>query len=310
MNIYVVSKLWREHGTLGNGMVIGAGVGLEDAQAVADRWDCRPGKWGTWVADPGPGARSQRWTREVIGRDGEPFDQNAQEIVCLPLAGYIGDWTPVEPIDETGPALLRGLPALMTTARIAELGNERERKQAEEAARILAWKPPAGQATVTYPWADDENVRRLLAAPDLVRDRIAKINDAIRKMREVIETVSSAKASFREMHGEWPDRIRVGSGAAWDYFERAADAIGLTADPTSKSIGSVLGIPVVLDPEMLPDRFRIGDWVFVIGTAANGIAEGSMVGINGSGLYESLRPRNPFPPTDGVRYRGFTSPPG
>lgn len=87
MDIYVVSKLWRTDGAFGDGMVIGAGVTLEDAQAVADRWDCRPGRWGTWSAAAGSGARSQRWQREVIGRDGRTFGQNGQEIVRIPLAG-------------------------------------------------------------------------------------------------------------------------------------------------------------------------------------------------------------------------------
>lgn len=135
MNIYVVSKLWREHGTLGNGMVIGAGVGLEDAQAVADRWDCRPGKWGTWVADPGPGARSQRWTREVIGRDGKPFDQNAQEIARIPLAG-------VPTVDEF------------------------TRDWVDRANELIGFTPPVELRTVTHPWGDEiREVGRDFGAP-------------------------------------------------------------------------------------------------------------------------------------------------
>lgn len=238
MNIYVVSKLWREHGTLGNGMVIGAGVELEDAQKVADRWDCSPGKWGAWVADPGPGARSQRWTREVIGRDGRTFGQNAQEIVCIPLAG-------VPTVDEF-------------TRDWVDRVNEQ-----------ISFTPPVGPGPVTYPFADDER------AEWLTRDSV------IESWREMVRKLS---------HPTGP--IRVGTGAARQWLERAMDAMPGKSKPATSQMSGLMGVPVVYDASIPPDQIRHGHLVYTVGTPDNPLAQpGQMV------VIDTSQPR-------------FTSPPG
>src|SRR6185312_10179269 len=118
-------------------------------------------------AAPGSGARSQRWQREVIGRDGKTFGQNGQEIVCIPLAGQL---PAAEPIDTAGPAL-------KAIASVAALMDEQEDQIKNRATMILNWKPPAGQATVTYP-LDDGRGERWLPETVLANFRAAVLRGA------------------------------------------------------------------------------------------------------------------------------------
>lgn len=116
MDVYVLSKLW-DHGA---GIVLSAGASLDNAKEIARRWETEPFEWGEWVDDPGPGVRAQRWTREA--RIGGTVLPHGHEIVCVPLAGYVADWPILSPIDETGPALRRSVPALTRRREIEEIG--------------------------------------------------------------------------------------------------------------------------------------------------------------------------------------------
>lgn len=174
------------------------------------------------------------------------------------------------------------------------------------------YHPSMSQTIVRVPLAGGVNL-----AADAVPLRTERIkNDvygaapegAATDMRRVIEIVSEARADLRHAFGEDPDRVRVGTGAAWDYMQRAIDSVPMVATaPDSTNITAVMGIPIVRDPDIPPDQIRIGSLVYVVSAAAGPIAEGSSVAINSHGLYESMRPRNPFPPTGGIQYLGFTS---
>lgn len=64
-----------------------------------------------------------------------------------------------------------------------------------------------------------------------------------------------------------PGRLRVGNGAAWDYVQRALDR--MTLYPADKALpGSIvarmMGIDIVLDPDLPPDTMRLGSKVYVI----------------------------------------------
>ena len=117
MNIYVVSSGWASDGS-GGGVVVGAAVDLSSAKDIADRMPGdMPGGWGDWESDPGPGPQALRWARRGIG-------QCRQEIVCVPLAGWIS--TPGQ-VTVTGSvrakfgddllSRLNGGPSIITTPR-------------------------------------------------------------------------------------------------------------------------------------------------------------------------------------------------
>lgn len=108
MDVYVVSNIWQREGSA----IVGAAVDDAGAKSIADRVGAY--RWGPWSEIGG--------TQERVAMlaDGSEWPKLRQEIVRVPLAGYIADWPQLNPIDETGPALLRGVPALTTRARISQ----------------------------------------------------------------------------------------------------------------------------------------------------------------------------------------------
>lgn len=111
MDVYVVLSGWASDGT-GGGVVVGAGAGLADAQAIADRYPM-PRGWSDWEPDPGPGPQALRWSRRGLG-------QCRQEIVCVPVAGCADDPPGLAGIEAIRTLGMPPEPAL-TVERIAEM---------------------------------------------------------------------------------------------------------------------------------------------------------------------------------------------
>lgn len=117
MNIYVVSSCWWRDGAT----VIGAGATREDAEGIAERSDIddhRLAGWAPWKEDVSPAEGSCTWRRDALMSDGTTHASLYQEIVCVPLAGYIEE----VPIEQT--PFGRGIPALITRSEIAEIGRQ------------------------------------------------------------------------------------------------------------------------------------------------------------------------------------------
>jgi hypothetical protein len=116
MDIYVVSNVYDRGGST----IVGAGVERADAEALADRFarELTHGTWSDWL-DISREMGHGMWER-VTASD----PRLSQEIVCVPLAGYIGDWPTITSIDETGSALSHGVPALVVRSEIAEIGRQ------------------------------------------------------------------------------------------------------------------------------------------------------------------------------------------
>jgi hypothetical protein len=108
MDIYVVSSCWWRDGA----SVIGAGVRREDAEAIADRHDTSGegvGSWAPWTEDRHASGLAG-WRRDALNADGSVHLSLFQEIVRVPLAGWIGDWPVINPLTE---GLAEQVPALM-----------------------------------------------------------------------------------------------------------------------------------------------------------------------------------------------------
>lgn len=86
MDIYVVSNLWGAAKT-----VFGAAVNRADAEGLANRHGGNY-RWTEWHEFP-----SGQWERRALWGDGSAHPSHTQEIVVLPLAGYIEE----VPISET-----------------------------------------------------------------------------------------------------------------------------------------------------------------------------------------------------------------
>lgn len=117
MDIYVVSNVWWRDGAT----VIGAGASKQDAESIADRRDgAEPvAGWAPWKPD----ADGQPVTRrDALMFDGTTHASLYQEIVCVPLAGYLGDWPIIQPIDETVDGLRYNVRALTMRSEIEEIG--------------------------------------------------------------------------------------------------------------------------------------------------------------------------------------------
>lgn len=106
MDIYVLTE---------NGVVLGAGTDRSACEDIADR---RGDRWGEWFEE-----RDDEWRRIRSVTVGGIL-RDIQRIVRTPLAGYIRDWPALGSIDETGPALLRDVPALTTRIRIAQANEQ------------------------------------------------------------------------------------------------------------------------------------------------------------------------------------------
>lgn len=101
MDIYVVSNVWDREGAT----VIGAAGDLDTAQQIADRLDGRPevcDRWAPWITRAGTG-RPAVLERSALLPDSTVHPSLYQEVVCVPLAGFIGDW-PIKGLTTEGPA--------------------------------------------------------------------------------------------------------------------------------------------------------------------------------------------------------------
>lgn len=108
MNVYVVSAVWDHVGA----MVIGAATDRASAESIAERYpddDPWVKSWAPWRERIGAEG-SCTWERVALLPDGTVHPSLSQEIVCVPLAGFIGDW-PIKGLTTEG--LATAVPALM-----------------------------------------------------------------------------------------------------------------------------------------------------------------------------------------------------
>lgn len=90
--MYVVSSCWYRNGST----VIGAAMDRAGAKEIADRHDeddSRLASWSPWKEEVSPAEGSGTWHRDALLADGTIHPSLYQEIVCVPLAGSIGDLT-------------------------------------------------------------------------------------------------------------------------------------------------------------------------------------------------------------------------
>jgi hypothetical protein len=84
---YVASLCWLNQGAT----VIGAGVDLDSARAIANRYGeddlADPPMWGPWDDEVDPAEGSVKWLRYRCRTDGTTEPYEWQEIVVVPLAG-------------------------------------------------------------------------------------------------------------------------------------------------------------------------------------------------------------------------------
>jgi hypothetical protein len=115
VNVYVISNVWGRSGST----VLGAATDRSGAEQIGD---LQPGNeemrgaWAPWV-EVDPAADSCSWRRLALHADGAVHPSLSQEIVCVPLAGFIGDW-PINGLTTEG--LATAVPALMKP----EIGGE------------------------------------------------------------------------------------------------------------------------------------------------------------------------------------------
>lgn len=89
--------------------------------------------------------------------------------------------------------------------------------------------------------------------------RQAKSAPTLEQMADVMRTISAMPKP--------PGRLRCGNGAAWDWLRRGLDQMASYSAEKAlpDSIAArVLGIDVVLDPNLPPDVMKLGDKTFVI----------------------------------------------
>jgi hypothetical protein len=86
-------------------------------------------------------------------------------------------------------------------------------------------------------------------------------------------TVDRLKQVVAELHGKRKviDEVRVGDGPAWEWLKAGLDRLTTYPSgapmPDSRAAAMIWGIPVRLDPNVPKDEIRMGDVVFVIGSA-------------------------------------------
>jgi hypothetical protein len=271
MNVYVISNVWDSSGST----VIGAATDRAGAEQIADRQPGHEemrGAWAPWVERVDPAEGSCSWERVALHADGTVHPSLSQEIVCVPLAGFIGD-CPIKGLTTEG--LATAAPALMKPEIGGEVRNDplgiftaepgpmpTINSWADQANAVIGFVSKSGES-VTYPWA----------GPD---------HDARDAMHDAIETALAARKAT-ERAGGYVDHIDVGSGAGLAYFQRAADTLPKMPDGLSRqafSGDSITGLRIVVDPYMRPDQIRIGSVIYTIGTGDNGIPEGDMIRVD------------------------------
>lgn len=247
MNIYIVSDVWDRGGST----VIGASIDEAGAKAIADRADGYGGRWGEWVERYDPPLNRAFLDRVALLPDGSQHPSLSQEIVRVPLAGYIDDWPAIKPLTE---GLAESVPALMRP----KFGEEVR----HDPLGILSAVPgPMPSVDPRRLWDDPHH--DILS--DLANLRtylpLARYGDVIDAMR----LVANARAGNRKL-GIPVDQIRVGGGAARRYFEQAAETMAAPDVPRPVPIDGTLiqGLTVIVDPTVPPNVIRIGGVAFVI----------------------------------------------
>lgn len=293
MNVYVVSAVWDHVGSA----VIGAATERTGAEEIAERYpddDPWVSSWAPWHERTDIIGPIGAWDRAALLPDGTVHPSLSQEIVCVPLAGFIGDWS-IKGLTTEG--LATAVPALMKPEIGGEVRNDplgiftaapgpmpTISSWIDQANAVIGFVPKPGES-VTYPWADSDH-------------------DARDAMHDAMETVLAARRAT-ERAGGYVDRIDVGSGAGLDYFQRAADTLPKKPDGSSWRVfsgDSIAGLRIVVDPDMRPDQIRIGSVIYTIGTGDNGIPEGTMIRVDmaevGKQVADSIRARLTAGPTD------------
>lgn len=269
MNVYVISNVWDSSGST----VIGAATDRAGAEQIADRQPGRPemrGSWAPWVERVDPAEGSCSWGRVALHADGSVHPSLSQEIVCVPLAGFIGDW-PIKGLTTEG--LAAAVPALMKPRVGDEVRHDplgilgavpgpmpTVSSWVDQVNEFIGFTPKPDES-VTYPWAEHRD-------PDAMQDAMEKV-------------LTARKATERA--GGYVDRISVGSGAGLAYFQRAADTLPKLPDGSSRQVfsgDSIAGLRIVVDPDMRPDQIKIGSVIYTIGTGDNGIPEGTMIRVD------------------------------
>lgn len=277
MDVYVMLNVWK-----GRSIVAGAGASLPDAEVVADRFAGDYG-WTPWHDLPTPDQRERR----ALWADGSVHPDHTQEIVRVPLAGYIGDRPIVglttEGLDTAVPALIK--PRIGEEVRHDPLG-------------ILSAVPgPMPSVDPRRLWDDPHHdiLSDLRTSPDLAR--YGGVIDAM-------WLVASARDGNREL-GIPADRIRVGGGAAKRYFEQAAETMAAPDVPRPVPIDGLLlqGLPIVVDPTVPPNVIRIGGVAFVLDFPGPGqmvrLGDETVARLEEWGMFTSPPGSDQVPPTAG-----------
>jgi hypothetical protein len=133
MDVYVVSNVWTRDAT-----IIGASVDEPGAKAIADRVNAYGDRWDRWEERYDPPLNRAFLERVALLPDGTAHPSLSQEIVRVPLAGYIGDW-PI--VGSTVEGLATSVPALARAAIVSDLsGITREKpRPVVETPDITRW---------------------------------------------------------------------------------------------------------------------------------------------------------------------------
>jgi hypothetical protein len=288
MDVYVVSKIWTE---TDSGIALGAGATMDDAQAVADRWDCKPSEWMPWVSDPGPGVRSKRWTRS------SSVGHAHQEIVKVPLAGIV-DWS--SKTRELPPPIADG-----PWAGWRDMGTTDETKPSAvwhgsgNALDDLRRASGEGMAGLGYPTYKGPIIPANAPAIDPLSQFYADKVRLTDRINELMwdRTREAMRRIYELIEGERPPiRIQVGDGAAWAWLKAGLNKVTTYPSdapmPDPRASAMMWGMPVVLDPKIPPDEIHIGEKVLIIGTGHNGLAEGEVVQVDKAALRRAVAGSN------------------
>jgi hypothetical protein len=268
MNIYVVSNVWDRDGST----IIGAATDHAGAELIADRTehpapeDIR-GEWSPWSERERSAEGSCTWERVPKYKNGTYHESLSQEIVRVPLAGYIGDWPAAAVIDETGPALMRRVPALVRNAKMEEI----KLYWADQVSKIETFAAPADRLpVVTYPWADD--------SAGIIQRQPSPRTTTV-GYEDLLSAIVRWRVRCREAWMPTDGVIRVGTGAARQWLERTVDVMPGGSRPATAVLSTIAGVPIVLDANMPPDEIRVGPVTYVVGTPDGIVRPGQMVRI-------------------------------
>lgn len=214
-----------------NGHVLGAGTDRSVSEDIADR---RGDTWSEWIEES-----DGHWIRHRAVTSGWNR-RDKQEIVRVQLAG------------------------------MPELGGL-ARDWVDQVAKAVPYRVPAGQATVTYPWADGD----LRADLRTVRgEELARLGYS-----DLLSTIERWKAAIRDAEMPTDGTIRAGTGAARQWVERAVDAMPGGSRPATTDLSMMAGLTIVLDASIPPDQIKIGPVTYVVGTPEGIVRPGQMVRI-------------------------------